>query len=42
MRSLSQQLKEMEEEKDRTEGRLMMLQKSLTDAEEGLFSVFQS
>ena len=35
MRSLANQLKEMEEDRDRVEARLLQLQKSLVDAEEG-------
>ena len=34
-RSLRSQLKEMEEDRDRTEGRLQQLQKSLGEVEEG-------
>ena len=35
MRSLATQYKEMEEDRNRTEGRLLMLQHSLGEAEEG-------
>ena len=39
MRSLSSQLKEMEEDRNRTEGRLHQLQRSLVEAEEGKLSL---
>ena len=35
MRSLASQLKEMEEDRNRTEARLQQLQRSLVEAEEG-------
>ncbi len=38
MRSLANQLKEMEEDRDRTEARLLQLQRCLVEAEEGNYA----